>query len=405
MPLSVQDGSNLDLVSPSNGSQTGSAQLSSIPDLNAAGPRRAPQQPSAASTSAARLQAEGLGAPQLDEVHNGTNLTGLRSDFEFGFDDSSLAYFLNDIMLSMSPLPDGGETVHEQAYASHIPRDFLDFGTFAMDPELGTMLNATDGEVMPLPTAKPLNAQQGSGARTPIFADGMLTGQAAFLQSMWTFTPTAQHHIGEDHLNLSLPYPDMETPETRAMADCSISHHVDNKLRDKILASVLSACDPSVYTTIVSSFPSADMLDKLLHFYIAIHLGQPDSWLHFPTMDFGDESLELVIMMISAGAVMSSVSSVRRLGFALQETSRIAIAKKVSIICASRQPSDRPQYERDNRFTRDLATLQASALQIQVGLWSGDKRKMEIAESFAQPLITASISRGMAIPWLTGLHR
>ncbi len=50
------------------------------------------------------------------------------------------------------------------------------------------------------------------------------------------------------------------------------------------------------------------------------------------------------------------------------------------------------QIEKDNRYIRDLTTLQAFALQLQIGLWSGDKRKMELAESFAQPLITASTS-------------
>lgn len=37
-----------------------------------------------------------------------------------------------------------------------------------------------------------------------------------------------------------------------------------------------------------------------------------------------------------------------------------------------------------------LLILQAFALKLQVGLWSSDKRKMELAESFAQPLITIS---------------
>lgn len=34
--------------------------------------------------------------------------------------------------------------------------------------------------------------------------------------------------------------------------------------------------------------------------------------------------------------------------------------------------------------------MQAFALELQIGLWSGNKRKMEIAEAHAQPLITVS---------------
>jgi hypothetical protein len=46
------------------------------------------------------------------------------------------------------------------------------------------------------------------------------------------------------------------------------------------------------------------------------------------------------------------------------------------------------KFERDNSRTRDLQILQTYALELQIGLWSGNKRKMEIAESHAQPLIT-----------------
>jgi hypothetical protein len=46
------------------------------------------------------------------------------------------------------------------------------------------------------------------------------------------------------------------------------------------------------------------------------------------------------------------------------------------------------QYERDNTFIRDLRTSQIYALTIDIGIWSGNRRKTEIAESFSQPLIT-----------------
>lgn len=46
------------------------------------------------------------------------------------------------------------------------------------------------------------------------------------------------------------------------------------------------------------------------------------------------------------------------------------------------------QFERSNAFTRDLKALQGFMLTLDVGFWSGFKRKMEIAESFCQPLLT-----------------
>lgn len=39
-------------------------------------------------------------------------------------------------------------------------------------------------------------------------------------------------------------------------------------------------------------------------------------------------------------------------------------------------------------MTRDLYCLQTYAIQLDIGLWGGDKRKMEIAESFLQPVVT-----------------
>jgi hypothetical protein len=42
----------------------------------------------------------------------------------------------------------------------------------------------------------------------------------------------------------------------------------------------------------------------------------------------------------------------------------------------------------DNSTTRELQIVQAFALELNVGLWSGNKRKMEIAESNSQPLVT-----------------
>lgn len=40
--------------------------------------------------------------------------------------------------------------------------------------------------------------------------------------------------------------------------------------------------------------------------------------------------------------------------------------------------------------TRDLMAIQTYMLSLDVGLWSGFKRKMELAESFLCPLVTVS---------------
>lgn len=42
-------------------------------------------------------------------------------------------------------------------------------------------------------------------------------------------------------------------------------------------------------------------------------------------------------------------------------------------------------------MTRDLQLLQANILELKLGLWSGNRRKMEIAESHGLPLVTVSV--------------
>jgi hypothetical protein len=48
------------------------------------------------------------------------------------------------------------------------------------------------------------------------------------------------------------------------------------------------------------------------------------------------------------------------------------------------------QFESSNANTRNLKCLQANMLQLDMGLWSGFKRKTELAESFLGPLLTVS---------------
>jgi hypothetical protein len=45
------------------------------------------------------------------------------------------------------------------------------------------------------------------------------------------------------------------------------------------------------------------------------------------------------------------------------------------------------KWEEDNRNTRNLQALQAFMIGLDIGLWSGFRRNMEIAESFGQPIV------------------
>lgn len=54
--------------------------------------------------------------------------------------------------------------------------------------------------------------------------------------------------------------------------------------------------------------------------------------------------------------------------------------------------ADIEQYEENNSITRHLRQQQAYTLLLHTGLWSGHKRRLEIAESFEQPIVTVDTS-------------
>jgi hypothetical protein len=84
-------------------------------------------------------------------------------------------------------------------------------------------------------------------------------------------------------------------------------------------------------------------------------------------------------MVISAGAVVSKIPAVRKLGFAIQELIRMEIPR----IC-----------DKDNSKTRSLELCQASGLELDVAFWSANTRKIEIAQSHSHVLVTTLRSPG-----------
>ena len=122
----------------------------------------------------------------------------------------------------------------------------------------------------------------------------------------------------------------MSSPSTRISFD---QRFVDEELtlgsRDKILAMVLSTCEPNRIPGVVKSFPSAELLENLMHIFLASHLSELDSWIHVPTFRSSERKPDCLGAVIVAGAVMTTIPTVRKLGFALQEAVRIAFPRSV----------------------------------------------------------------------------
>ncbi|KAK8074660.1 hypothetical protein PG997_009323 [Apiospora hydei] len=123
----------------------------------------------------------------------------------------------------------------------------------------------------------------------------------------------------------------------------------------------------------VPSFPSLDLLNYLLQTHFVHDEYETDNWIHAASLDPSTAMPELLAMLVASGAGFIAVPSIWQFGLALQEVVRTSL----SILFESR-----------NAYTRDLQCLQAFMQILDIGLWSGFKRKMEIAESFLQPVMT-----------------
>ncbi|KAG9570649.1 hypothetical protein KCU71_g1226, partial [Aureobasidium melanogenum] len=320
------------------------------------------------------------GAQQRDEPLSLDPFETVLPSAEFHPDESfmpdgvNLGDFLADVMMSISPQQ--LEVGLNGGHNTDIPmRDVFDFGI-----EKDFDLTAIDFQLLSqpiipyspkhLPTAvdenngPPSRAEYSNGPGIdPIVVE-------AFQKSLWRWTPgrTDQGHCEQS--NLSLPNhigaPNLSTcrPHVEALTQLA---------RDRMLAMILETCERDAIPQIVTSFPSAELLNHLMQESLCFHDRETNSFIHIPTFRPQDMHAELVASIVFFGAVRSPILLIRKLGFALQESVRLALPKA---------------FERDNSTTRSLQMLQAYILQLKLGLWSGNRRKMEIAESHGLPLIT-----------------
>ncbi|KAF4415095.1 hypothetical protein F53441_14666 [Fusarium austroafricanum] len=222
------------------------------------------------------------------------------------------------------------------------------------------------------------------GAQTPRLASHTDPGEPAamcteaFQNSHWKFRPNAKDHAGAEEHNLSLPavnsaYP---SPESGVVLDSSTRvtcAKLEGPARDRILMMVVNSCRSDHLSKAVASFPSAELLDSLLQYYLTSDVSHATAFIHAASFNPNEKRPELVAAMAACGAVLTSDPALSKLGFAIQECLRVAVAK---------------HWERDNTLVRDLQLTQAFMINLEMGVWSGLPRKVEIAESFFNPVLT-----------------
>ncbi|KAK5055269.1 hypothetical protein LTR84_013019 [Exophiala bonariae] len=286
------------------------------------------------------------------------------------FDDILMGNFLNDIVnaeYSDHDFPNNGTEMFP---------DVLHVGFGEYEPYPGSIFG-----YMPVPATTALqpsatgnpNRFTGthSGIETPAVRKEVHAGEQAFRESMWLWDPSMEDSSLSDQIHLTLP--GNESIEDHQTRRTDSESQISAVSRDKLLLMIIGTCETRVQRQVVASFPSTHFLSSLLVDFKIRHHHQISPWIHFASIDLENECEEFVAALICAGAVDSKRPKVRRLGMALQEAARLAISKR---------------FEGDNRMLRDLRTMQAFLLVLNVGLNSGSRRKVEIAESYTLNLIT-----------------
>ncbi|KAJ8123955.1 hypothetical protein O1611_g9475 [Lasiodiplodia mahajangana] len=201
--------------------------------------------------------------------------------------------------------------------------------------------------------------------------------------SPWRWVPDKRDHGYIEHANLPLPCRDsasQQFQEHQRQIDRVVQDKLDSSSRDKILVVVLGACNTdTIKMRVAASFPSAEIMDTLTHIFLAAHLCSVSSWIHFGTLVLNTQWPEWLAIAAAAGATMTPVPTLRKFGFAIAEAVRLLIPSK---------------FEENNTGIANLGLVQTLVLGQDISLWSGNRRKMEIAECHLLIPITMMRYRG-----------
>ncbi|CAN9190210.1 unnamed protein product [Alternaria alternata] len=212
-------------------------------------------------------------------------------------------------------------------------------------PTVSQMLEAPVSQVTALPPATPPANTVVSLEK--IDSDSARRRHAVFKQSAWFWIPERNQHAFSEHENIALDERNVDlasSPHMPYASNVVIPDQLSSAARDRIFQLVSKTAQSQIT---IPSFPSAECVDKLIKVGIAKRT-ETDAWIHPYTFESETARPEYLTALVAAG-------------------------------CS----------ENDNSVIRDLEYLQASMLWLDIGAFCGYRRKMEIAESSLQSLVTA----------------
>jgi len=178
-----------------------------------------------------------------------------------------------------------------------------------------------------IPDPAPDVAAQTTNPQDPVGMTEMRsTLSKIWTESPWRWTPGNTDNRFTEQPNLPLPSYDANssrTHESRMAINRVAKEPLRPSCRDKILAIVLSTCrDSNMASRVASSFPATDTIDSWINMFLAAHMCQVSSWVHYGSFSLNNQWPEWLAVAAAAGAILTAVPAFRRFGLALQEAIR-----------------------------------------------------------------------------------
>ncbi|KAL2785561.1 hypothetical protein BJX66DRAFT_58108 [Aspergillus keveii] len=212
----------------------------------------------------------------------------------------------------------------------------------------------------------------------PPTQNGISLGTQAFQESLWTYKPSQQDQWKPMVAKLSQYTQSIDD----VFSECSKTSYgppivtITSTTRNKIMSLIISLSDQFAVgstASLLSLFPSEQLLMRVISQFLVNHKTELDTFIHVPTFNLLEQTPELLVGMVASAALSSPLPPVHEFGSFLHEAHRELNAR---LNC------------NDQRNIRILGPLQSLAVEFHSGIWSGDRRKMEMSEGLRNSLVT-----------------
>jgi hypothetical protein len=152
----------------------------------------------------------------------------------------------------------------------------------------------------------------------------------AFCQSIGRWEPDARHHRGMEEQSLSSNGAIDPRVSSLGQWDTSLSvEPLTSRARDEVLGMVLLSCEPDNVPSVVSAFPTCEVLQRLISISLTFQKTTTGGVIHVPTFATNEARPETIAAVIMEGAAKSLSWPIQKFGLCLGEILRYHLYKAV----------------------------------------------------------------------------